>query len=151
MQRSIEKSVFLLIEDAKEQSRNSEGPHGVPDAHHADDDRHQPIVLIEIALQLGFLGLVRFPVRVKNKLYGHIVEILCGHAKPCDHPRETARGVGTTTEPEEIDFVPRIVDIRDEFIAILNLVKKSLAHSSAEEVINRSSIRANAAVVVAQL
>src|ERR1035441_5922568 len=151
MQGSIEESVLLLVEDAKEQAWNSKRSYRVPDADHADDDWPQSILLIEARLQLLFLGGAWLPGRVKNYFYGHIVEIFCGNAKTRDHACETARGVGATTEPEEIDFVPRVVDIRDEFIAILNFLEEPLAHGPAEQMIYGSPIRANSAIVVAQL
>src|SRR5580692_590289 len=90
-------------------------------------------------------------VRVENTSNGLIVQVLVWHTEKSDHAAKTARRVCTAAKPEDEDLIARVPHVRQEFIAVLNLLKETIAHRSTKEVFKGRTVCPYAAVVVLQL
>ena len=87
----------------------------------------------------------------KDFLNGLIVKALVWNPERSDHPRKTARRVCSPAKTEDEDLITRIPNIREELIAVLNLLEEAISHRATKEMFEGCAIRPYAAIIVFQL
>ena len=131
MQRGVEESITQRINSA-ENSRNAEGPDGVPHADHRDRGVVHRILLFQCRQLLWPFAQVMFAIGIEGLRGLVIIHVLRRQPAMRNHSTQTARGVRPAAEAEQEYLIARRIQMSDSRVTIFNFLVKTVAKGATQ-------------------